>query len=197
LVRKILFFKIIFLHGEIFEFLSFVFCERQFSCSAHNSKFVKFKHCTWKWMDGWMDGGSLEDNKWKVDCSICNHDWKNNNITCLLRLLIVIHAHGEGKGHWMFSSVVWTLHKTIDEKLPTRECHHPLAHHDGWMDGWMDVGRIVAIYYTSIGSILSNLVNIFPRHWNPKALKMNGLTYQFNPNPIQSNPIPYTFRSWI
>jgi len=94
-----------------------------------------------KWMDGWMDGGSLEYNKWKVNCSICNHEQKNNNITCLLRLLIVIHALGEGKGHWMFSSVVWTLHKTIDEKLPTRVA---TTHLHTMMDGWMLGGLLLS-----------------------------------------------------
>jgi hypothetical protein len=140
------------LHGEIFEFWSFFFCERQFfhvlPTIKNSSNLNIAPENGWmdRWMDGRMNGGSLEDNKWKVDCSICNHDRKNNNIACLLRLLIVIHAHGEGKGHWMFSSVVWTLHKTIDEKLPTTVPPPTFTMMDGWMDGWMDVGRIVALY---------------------------------------------------
>ncbi len=134
-------------------------------------------------MDGWMDGGSLEDNKWKVNCSICNHDQNNNNITCLLRLLIVIHAHGEGKGHWMFSSMVWTLHKTIDEKLPTIVA---TTHLHTMMDGWMLGGLLLSTKHP-LDPFCPTWWTLFQDIETQRPLKM---ALHINSIPIQSNPIP-------
>jgi len=84
--------------------------------------------------------------------------------------------------HLWFEPYIKPSMKSCQPELPPPTCT------PWWMDGcWEDCCYLLNIHW--VHSV--QLGEHFSKTLKPKGLK-NGLTYQFNPNPIQSNPIPDT-----